>query len=70
MKEVLTLEEESGLVGNEVTGEILRGVHQTGDSRAPEISAFEQVKQSRNTAQLGLDLDRTLDHGELFAMVL
>ena len=65
-----TLEEECGLVGDEVTGEVLRGVHQTSDSCAPEVGALEQVKQARSAAQLGLYLDCTLNHGELLSVVL
>ena len=66
---ILTLEEECGLVRNEVTGKVLRGVHQASDGRAPKICALEQVKQARSSAQLGLDLDCALDHGELFSVV-
>jgi hypothetical protein len=66
----LTLEEECGLVGDEVTGEVLRGVHQTSDGCAPKICALEQVKQGRSAAQLSLDLDGALNHGELLSVVL
>lgn len=67
---MLTLEEECGLVRDEVTGEVLRGVHQASDGCAPKICSLEQVKQAGSTAQLGLDLDCALDHGELFSVVL
>jgi hypothetical protein len=40
----LTLEEECGLVGDEVTGEVLRGVHQASDGCAPQVRTLEQVK--------------------------
>ena len=37
------LEEERGLVGDEVSGEILRCVDQAGDDRAAEIGALPEV---------------------------
>jgi hypothetical protein len=60
----LTLEEECGLVGNQVTGEILRCVHQAGDDCAAEISAFEKIEEGRGSTHLGFNLDGTLHHGE------
>ena len=67
---ILTLKEERGLVGDEITGEVLRGVHQTRDGCAPEVGTLEQVKQARSATQLGLNLDCALDHGELLSVVL
>lgn len=64
MIEGLTLEEECRLIGNQVTGEILRGVHQTGDDCAAEVSALEQIEESRCSAHLGFDLNGSLNHGE------
>ena len=63
-------EEEGGLVGDEVAGEVLRGVHQASDSCASEVGSLEQVKQGRSAAQLSLDLDCALNHGELLSVVL
>ena len=37
------LEEEGGLVGDEVSGEVLRCVDQAGDDRAAEICALPEV---------------------------
>jgi hypothetical protein len=60
----LTLEEECGLVGNQVTGKILRCVHQAGDDCAAEIGTLEKIEEGGGSAHLGFDLDGTLHHGE------
>lgn len=59
------LEEEGGLVGDQVTGEVLRGVHQAGDGGTSEIDTLEEVEECGGAADVGLDLNGTLDHCEL-----
>lgn len=61
---LLTLEEECRLVGDQITGEILRCVHQTGDDGATQIGALQQIEEGRRPAHLRFDLDGSLDHGE------
>ena len=61
---VLTLKEEGCLVGNQVTGEILRRVHQAGDDCAAQIGTLEEVEKRGVTTQLGFDLDGSLHHGK------
>lgn len=63
------LKEESSLVGNQVTGEVLRGVHQASDGGTSEVDALEQVEKGGRAAQLRLNLDGTLDHS-IFLLVL
>jgi hypothetical protein len=59
-----TLEEESGLVGDQVSGKVLRCVDQAGDYCAAEIGALPEVQERSGTADVRLNLDRTLDHRE------
>jgi hypothetical protein len=67
--EALTLKEESGLVGNEVAGQILRSVHTTGDERSPEVGTLEQIKKGRFTTHLTFDYDSSLYHSKcLFSL--
>lgn len=61
---LLTLEEKGCLVGDQVTGEVLRRIHQTGDDCAAQICAFEKVEEGGGTAVLSFDLDGSLDHCE------
>lgn len=60
----LTLEEVCRLVRNQITSEILRCIHQTGDDRAAQIGALEQIKEGRRSTHLGFDLNSSLNHGE------
>jgi hypothetical protein len=57
-------EEESGLVGDQVSGEVLRCVDQACDESSAEIGAFPEVEERRATAGVGLDLDCTFHHSE------
>lgn len=63
-RERLTFEEESCLVGNQVTGEVLRRVHQVGDDRSPQIGALHKVEEGRGAAHLSFDLHGSLHHGK------
>ena len=64
------LEEEGGLVGDQVSGEVLRCVDQAGDDRAAEIGALPEVQERSGAADVCFDLDRALDHGECFVGAL
>lgn len=61
---VLTLEEESCLVGNQVTSKVLRRVNQAGNNCPSQVSALEKIKKCGSTAHLFLDLNGTLHHGK------
>jgi hypothetical protein len=65
-----TLEEEGGLVGDQVSGKVLRCVDQAGDDRAAEIGALPQVQERSGAANVGFNLDRALDHRERFVGAL
>jgi hypothetical protein len=56
------LEEEGGLVGDQVSGEVLRCVDQAGDDRSAEIGSLPEVQERGGTADVCLDFDRALDH--------
>lgn len=60
----LTLEEEGGLVGNQVTSKVLRRVDQAGDDGSPKVSALEKIKDGGVSTLDRLDLDSTLHHGK------
>jgi hypothetical protein len=66
----LTLKEESCLVGNQITGKVLRRVHQAGDDSSPQIGAFEKVEEGRGSTHLRLDLNGSLDHGKFLLSIL
>lgn len=66
----LTLEEECSLVGDQVTGEVLRCVHQASDDCPAEIGALEEIEEGWGSALLGLDLDSTFNHGERLLRLL
>lgn len=68
-RELLTLEEESCLVGNQVTGKILRRVHQAGNNRSPQIGTLKKVEEGRGSTELLFDLDCTLYHGQCLLSV-
>lgn len=53
------------MIGNQITGEILRGVHEAGDEGSSEIGPAEEVEEGGRTAELGLNLDGSLNHGNL-----
>ena len=57
-------EEEGGLVGNQVTGKVLRGVYQASDDCSSEIGALDEVHQGRVATKLLLDFDRSLNHSQ------
>lgn len=59
------MEEESSLIGNQVTSKVLRSVHQASDGGSSEINTLEQVKKGRVTTGLALNLNKTLNHGKL-----
>jgi hypothetical protein len=52
------------LVGNQVAGEVLRGVHQAGDDCSAQIGSLEEVEESWSTAHLGFNLYCSLYHGQ------
>lgn len=62
--EVLTLEEISCLVCDQITSEILRRIYQTGDDCSPQISSLEKVEDGRATAHLSFDLNGSLHHSK------
>jgi hypothetical protein len=64
------LEEEGGLVGDQVSGKVLRCVDQAGDDCAAEIGALPEIQERSGAANVCLDLDRTLDHRECFVGAL
>ena len=63
-EELLTLEEVSRLVGNQVTGKVLRRVDQAGDDGSSYIGALEKVEESWGTAHLSFDLNGSFYHGK------
>lgn len=67
---VLTFEEEGGLVGNQVTGKILRRVHQADDSRSPQIGSLDKVEKGRGTTHLLLNFNSSLHHGQCLLRML
>jgi hypothetical protein len=60
------LEEKGGLVGDQVSGEVLRCVDQACDDRSAEIDTLPEIKKRRATASVGFDFDGTFHHGESF----
>jgi len=64
------LEEEGGLVGDQVSGKVLRRVDQAGDDCAAKIGALPEIQERSGAADVCLDLDRALDHGECFVGAL
>lgn len=68
--ELLTLKEESCLVGNQVTSKVLRRVHQAGDNCSPQIGTLNKVEEGRGTALLHFDLNGSLHHGKCLVGML
>jgi hypothetical protein len=64
VEEGLTFKEESGLVGNKITGKVLTGVCETGDECSSSINTPEQIQESGATTHLSFNLDSSLNHGE------
>lgn len=58
------LEEEGGLIGDEVSCKVLRGVDQAGDGRSAEIHSLEQVQEGWIATEMSFDLDGPFHHGE------
>lgn len=69
-RDLLTLEEEGGLVGNQVARKVLSGIDEAGDGRSPQIGALEKIEVGGGAAPLSFDLNRALDHGENFTWFL
>ena len=67
---LLTLEEESGLVGDEIAGEVLRCIHQACDGRSPQIGAFEQVEEGWVAVEFRFDLHSASNHGQFLLVIL
>jgi hypothetical protein len=61
--EGLTLEEEGGLVGDEISRKVLTGVCEASDQSSSEISASEEIDVAGGSTELSLNLDSSLDHG-------
>lgn len=61
-----TFEEEGGLVGDQVTGKVLRCVDQAGDDRAAEISTLPEVQERSGTTNVCFNLNCTLNHRKRF----
>lgn len=59
----LTLEEVHSLVGNQVSCQVLRGVHKADNGRSSKICAFEKLDVARLLCGL-LEIDDTSHHGE------
>jgi hypothetical protein len=64
------LEEEGGLVCDQVSGKVLRSVDQAGDDCAAKIGALPEIQERSGAADVCFNLDRTLDHGECFVGAL
>lgn len=60
------LEEEGGLVSDQVAGEILRHVNQAGNDRSAKIDAFPQLQERRISAEVCFNLNCAFHHGESF----
>ena len=60
------LKEKCCLVGNQISGEVLRCVDQASDGCTAEIGALPQVEERWVTANVCFDLDGTLHHGKGF----
>jgi hypothetical protein len=58
------------LIGDQISGKVLTGIGETGDQRSPEIGTLEEVEVGGVTAELGLDLDSSLNHGKHVSGVL
>lgn len=67
---LLTLEEVSCLIGNQITSEVLGRVHQAGDDCSPPISALEKVTQGRRATQMCLNLNGSFNHGKLLLRII
>jgi hypothetical protein len=61
-REPLTLEEEGDLVGNQITGKVLRGVNQTGDNGLSQVGALEKMEECRFSTHLGINSCGSSDH--------
>jgi hypothetical protein len=59
-------EEEGGLVGDQVSGEVLRCVDQACDDRSAEINTLPEIQKRRATASVGFNFDGTFHHSEGF----
>jgi hypothetical protein len=66
----LTLEEERRLVRDQVSGEVLSSVDETGDDRPPQIGASDEVQEGGITTHLSLDFHGSLNHGKSLMRIL
>lgn len=65
----LTLEEINSLVGDQVTGQVLRGVHTAHDEGAVAVGALEQLQKTWLALVL-LQFNSATHHGNGFVVVL
>jgi hypothetical protein len=66
----LTLKEESSLIGNEITSEVLTGIGKASDESSPQIGTPDQVEIGGVAAKFRFDLDSSFNHGENISGVL
>jgi len=70
VRELLTLEEEGRLISNQVTGEILRRVHEADDEGSSQVGALEEIEKGRCPAQLSFNFDGSFNHSKCILITL
>lgn len=67
---ILTFEEEGGLVSDQVTSKVLRGVDQASNDCPSQVGTLDKIEQRRVATLLFLNLNSTLHHGKLLVSYL